>query len=247
MATYDTSRYTKLYEDYEKQENANAQKKKDETNATYDQRLKQAYVTSVQGQKALNETLAKAGIRGGASESAILKAQNNYANNVNTINSERNQAIRDIDSQSAQNKFEYKQTTDMAANSYIEGREAEDRQTAQAEADKKAQADAEYWTAKYGGVTDKKTLKTALANAETIEEQTIIQARMNWIDEDTKAKSEEEKAKKEEENKTYWEAKYSTWYSISKLNKRLEKAKTKAEKSAILARIGYLKAQKKGH
>lgn len=192
MATYDTSFYTKQYDEYAKKQDENAKQQAEKSDAAYNNKLKEAYILRMQNQKNLKEGLAEAGIRGGASETANLNLATNYEKTRNSLNTEKAQASADIYSEAEANKFAYKQTTDAAAQSYVEQRQAEDRQIAQTKAE----------------------------NAE---------------------------AQKREDNINFWTSKYSTYYSTTSLNKAYKNAKTTAEKAIIKARIGYLKAHKKGY
>lgn len=192
MATYDTSFYTKQYKDYAAEQDKRAKEQATKSDAAYDTKMKEAYITRMQNQKKLNENLATSGIRGGASETSTLKLDTNYQNTRNTINTQKTHAAREIQDEAEANKFAYKQTTDAAAQSYVEQRQAEDRQIAQ-------------------------------------------------------NKAETEAAQKREDNINFWTSKYSTYYSTDSLNKAYKNAKTTAEKAIIKARIGYIKAHKKGY
>lgn len=192
MATYDTSFYTNQYNEYAAEQDKTAKKRVEESDAAYNNKLKEAYVTRMQNQKNLNQNLAQAGIRGGASETANLNLATNYERTRNSLNTEKAQASADILSEAESNKFAMKQTTDAAAQSYVEQRQAEDRQIAQ-------------------------------------------------------NKAETEAAQKREDNINFWTSKYSTYYDINSLNKAYKNAKTTAEKAIIKARIGYIKAHKKGY
>ena len=181
MATYDTSRYDAMYKDFEKKQKQTAQTQKAQTEEDYNKRLKEAYISNMQNKKALNENLVKAGIRGGATETSNLKSDIAYQNTRNTLGTEKAQAIRDIDENANANIFDYKQTNDAAKLSYIEQREAEARQLAQAEKENKEAVNIDYLTAKYGGYYKTSTLNTALKNAKTQQEKAIIQARINYL------------------------------------------------------------------
>lgn len=181
MATYDTSRYDQLYKDFEKQQTQTAAKQKAQTEADYNQRLKEAYITNMQSKKDLSDTMAKAGIRGGATETSALKLGTNYQNTRNALNKEKAQAVQNIQDNADANIFNYKQTNDAAKLSYIEQREAEDRQLAQAKQEQAEAVNLDYLTAKYGDVYNTTTLNNALKKAKTKQEKAIIQARINYL------------------------------------------------------------------
>ena len=128
MATYDTSAYDNAIKAYEEKMKADAEAAKKKKNASYDKQAKQAYISSVQNQRALQNSLTQRGIRGGASESSLLKQQAAYQNTRNDIESYRQTALSDIDKDAADKIFDYTTTNEAAKQSYIQSREAEDRQ-----------------------------------------------------------------------------------------------------------------------
>lgn len=194
MASYanETKRYDDLYKDYVNKQNADVAQQKKRTTDDYNAQLKQAYISRMQEQKNLNDNLTQSGIRGGATESSNLKLATNYQNTRGDINKEKSRALEDIDIQANDNKFNYKQATDQAKISYIEQREAEDRQiaanqaaeNAAREAEKAAKAEAakvDFWQAKYGGYYSTKSLNNAYKKAKTTQEKAIIKARINYL------------------------------------------------------------------
>lgn len=181
MATYDTSRYDQLYKDFEKHQKDTAAKQKANAEEQYNARLKEAYISNMQDKKTLADSMARAGIRGGATETAALKTNISYQNTRNDLNKEKAKTLRDIDDNANANIFNYKQANDAAKISYVEQREAEERQLAQNNLEKQEAADLDYLQAKYGGVYDTTTLNNALANAKTQQERAIIQARINYL------------------------------------------------------------------
>lgn len=181
MATYDTSRYDQLYTDFEKKQKEDAAKQKQQTTEDYNQKLKEAYISKMQNQKTLNDNMAKMGIRGGATETSTLKNNINYQNTRNDLNKEKTRALQDIDDNASSNIFNYKQTNDAAKISYIEQREAEDRQIAQNDKSTADAANLDWLQAKYGGIYNTTTLNNALKSATTQQEKAIIQARINYL------------------------------------------------------------------
>lgn len=176
-----TSRYDQLYNDFEKKQKADAAKQKQQTEADYNQRLKEAYISRMQDQKSLNDNMAKMGVRGGATETATLKNNINYQNTRNQLNKDKAQAIQNIDDNANSNIFNYKQTNDAAKISYMEQREAEDRQIAQNEKSTADAANLDWLQAKYGGIYNTTELNNALKSATTQQEKAIIQARINYL------------------------------------------------------------------
>lgn len=99
--------YLDSYAKYEK--NANAQAKKDrqamsdretadlnKSNAGYDSTARQNYINYMQAQKSLPSSLNSLGIRGGASESSLIRLGSNYGSNVSQNESARNTALAEI-------------------------------------------------------------------------------------------------------------------------------------------------------
>lgn len=190
MAKYDTSAYDNMYKEYEKEQLNTADKQKQQTTADYNQQLKQAYINKMQNQKTLSDNMSNLGIRGGASETATLNNNLSYQNTRNTLNSSKMQALQTIDDNANANILSYKQTNDAAKQSYIEQREAEDRQIAQSkketEEERKYEEQNNYWTSKYSKYYSEKSLKKALAKAKTSREKAIINARIGYLREHKK-------------------------------------------------------------
>lgn len=67
-----------------------------ESNAAYDRSARQNYINYMQAQKRLPSELNALGIRGGASESSLLRLGTNYGSNVAANNQARDSAANDI-------------------------------------------------------------------------------------------------------------------------------------------------------
>lgn len=242
-ATYDTSAYDALYNEYAAQQQALAEKQKAATTEEYNNQLKSAYITRMQNQKTLDENLALAGIRGGATETANLKLLSNYENSRNTLNADKVKALQAIDDSLAQNLLSYKQEIDMAKLAYLEQRDSEARQLEQSQLEYER---------------NKQDTLDAEQRANAREDEVYARERADALADAEKATAAEKAAAAEAEAKAaaaekaaaqsdYWTAKYSTWYKISNLNKAYKNATSTEEKTIIKARIGYLQAQKKGY
>ena len=72
-----------------------SQAAQDTANQEYDDLARQAYITMRQSQNALPQQLAALGISGGGSETANLKLQTNYQNNLNTNEQQRAQMLKE--------------------------------------------------------------------------------------------------------------------------------------------------------
>lgn len=230
MATYDTSYYDNSYKEFEERQRKSAETQKAQTEADYNNRLKQAYITNRQTEKSTQDALKQAGIRGGMTETAMLKNAAAYQNTRNTLGTEKASAIREIDKNADDNIFAYKQTNDAAKNAYIEGREAEDREVARAAEEKQAEANVQLWTATYGGYTDVNELQGMLANITDPTEKAIVQARINYL-------NEENTNKKNAENTAWLQSKYGGITDLTTLNKALKNATTTEEKTIIQNQI----------
>lgn len=120
-----TKFYNNAIKSYTKQANAQRATQLNDAKKARDAALKQAYITRVQSGQALNSTLAEAGIRGGATETANLgianqygaavgAANSDYANSVNSINQSINQNIADYTSDMKSRAEEYVQNVAQA-------------------------------------------------------------------------------------------------------------------------------------
>lgn len=74
-SAYDTSAYDNATAAYEKKMKEDAEAAKQAKAAEYDAQAKAAYVSRLQNQRSLNDSLLAAGIRGGATETANAKMQ----------------------------------------------------------------------------------------------------------------------------------------------------------------------------
>lgn len=181
---YDTSAYDRLIDEYNKSVDANTagQIKKAQEAATG--QLKQAYIQRVQNQRNLDNRLAAAGIRGGATETSNLKLANQYGQSVNQINSGLSSSINDINTTANQNKLAYQQEMNTKRQQYIENREAEERANAREDELTKRQQDLDYltaWASKYYSTKKLKAqLKAARASGNSLKVQ-VINARLGFL------------------------------------------------------------------
>lgn len=74
-----------------------ADNQRDDVNEAYDSTANQAYVQSMINQRNLPQLLRSQGLSGGAAESSQLAQQLNYENNINSNETDRAKALRDID------------------------------------------------------------------------------------------------------------------------------------------------------
>ena len=125
-----TKAYDNLYNNYVKSVDQNTAQKVKEAKDAANAQLKQAYVQRAQNQRTLNDNLAAAGIRGGATETANIRLANQYGSAVSSINSGLTNSINDINRTAEQTKLAYKQDIDAKKQQYVEDMEREQRQNA---------------------------------------------------------------------------------------------------------------------
>lgn len=70
---------------------------KQSINDSYDSSAREAYITSMQNQKALPALMSTQGMTGGATESSMLNLQTNYENNLADLENARNTALANAD------------------------------------------------------------------------------------------------------------------------------------------------------
>jgi len=102
--------------------NAQLQAAQQNANSQYDDLAREAYINMRQSQNALPQQLAALGISGGGSETANLKLQTNYQNNLHTSEQQRAQMLQDFALQKLQAQTQ--------ANSDISGIKADAAQNA---------------------------------------------------------------------------------------------------------------------
>ena len=177
----DTSYYTNAANQYEQEQNQNRANQIAEAQKAQTSALKNAYITRLQNERNMNQNLAMAGIRGGATETSNLRLANqygtavnaantDYSNSVNQINQTIDQNIRDYKADMASKAEEYLQNQSNArwqaaredqANRYTMQREDANNKYERKQA--KIAQQTEYWstyyTNLYSGWSDKKAKK----------------------------------------------------------------------------------------
>jgi hypothetical protein len=146
--------------------------------------LRQAYVTRMQDQRSLQDNMARAGIRGGATETANLRLATNYANTRSGIQGQLSNSINDINRTANQNKLAYQQEMDAKKQQYVENRQAEARQAAREDSTQKRTQDIERYTAWASKFFSKKQLQKQLKKANKSGNKLkaqIINARLGYL------------------------------------------------------------------
>ena len=191
-STINTSYYNKQIKNYNAYADNMAKQQIATAKANQQAALKQAYVNRMQNQTALNNSLAVAGIRGGATETAGLNLANQYGQAVIAANSDYANAVNAINQTTAENKFNNQMQTESAKRQYIENRQAEARANKRedkqikyerktAEEQKKYERKTADYTAKYSKYFSVDKLKKARKKAKTSLEKQIIDARIGYV------------------------------------------------------------------
>lgn len=80
--------------------------------------LKQAYLTKAQNERQLRDNLAQSGIRGGASETAMMGLANQYGQARNSANTDYRNSVNSINQAIDQNIFDYTNDMESRAEEY---------------------------------------------------------------------------------------------------------------------------------
>ena len=194
----DTSYYDKAVEAYKKQQETNRQNQIKDAADVRDSALRQAYVQRMQNQLAMNNNLAQAGIRGGASETSNLKLINNYGAQRNAANSDYTNSVTSINRGIDQNIADYQSDMASRAEEYRQNlaqakwqAEREDTENAQKRATDEINRLTDYWSNyynnKYSGYSKKqlkkaeKDIKAKLNKAKTSAEKIRWQQALSGI------------------------------------------------------------------
>lgn len=145
----DTSYYTKAINNYTTQAEKQRATQLGEAKKAQDSALKQAYITRVQNQNKLNESLATAGIRGGATETSNLRLQNAYGTAVGAANTDYSNSVNAINQAIDQNIADYRSDMESRAEEYRQNLAQAKWQAARENALNKYNAQNEYWNNYY--------------------------------------------------------------------------------------------------
>lgn len=110
---YDTS--IQKYKDYAEQLRAN---QLGEAQKTQQSALKQAYITRLQNENKLKDTLTRSGLRGGITETGMLKLANTYGQARAAANTDYNNSVNSINQSIDQNIFDYTADAEARAEEY---------------------------------------------------------------------------------------------------------------------------------
>lgn len=214
-----TSAYDNMARNYARSVDQSTAQQIADANKAAQGQLRQAYVTRMQDQIALNNNLANAGIRGGATETSNMRLMNQYGNTRGQINSQLASSINDINRTAQQNKLAYQQDIDAKKQAYLENRQAEARQAAREEVN---------------NARNRKIQKQQFKQEKKVQNAQLKMQKQQAAD--------THKTLKRTQNIEKYTAKYSKYFDTKKLQKMLKKTKDPIAKQIINARIGYLKS-----
>ena len=166
-----TSFYDKAVDTYRKQQEQNRATQLAAAQKTQQSALKQAYITRLQNQQKLQQSLAASGIRGGATETANIRLANQYGLDRNNANTNYTNSVNDINKSIDQNIADYQSDMESRAEEYRQNMAQAKWQADREDSLNEYNSVADYWnnyyTDYYSGASKKnlnKYLKAAKAN-----------------------------------------------------------------------------------
>ena len=166
-----TSYYTQAVDAYKNQQEQNRATQLAAAQKTQQSALKQAYITRLQNQQKLQQSLATSGIRGGATETANIRLANQYGLDRNNANTNYVNSVNDINRSIDQNIADYQSDMESRAEEYRQNMAQAKWQADREDSLNEFNSAADYWnnyyTDYYSGVSKKnlnKYLKKAKAN-----------------------------------------------------------------------------------
>ena len=170
-AGINTDYYTKAVETYKNQQEQNRATQLAAAQKAQQSALKQAYITRLQNQQKLQQSLATSGIRGGATETANIRLANQYGLDRNNANTNYTNSVNDINRSIDQNIADYQGDMESRAEEYRQNMAQAKWQADREDSLNEFNSAADYWnnyyTDYYSGVSKKnlnKCLKKAKAN-----------------------------------------------------------------------------------
>ena len=168
-----TDYYTQAVDAYRKQQEQNRATQLAAAQKTQQSALKQAYITRLQNQQKLQQSLATSGIRGGATETANIRLANQYGLDRNNANTNYTGSVNDINRSIDQNISDYQSDMESRAEEYRQNMAQAKWQAEREDSLNEYNSVADYWNNYYmdyySGVAKKnldKYLKEAKANYE---------------------------------------------------------------------------------
>ena len=168
-----TDYYDRAVETYKNQQEQNRATQLAAAQKTQQSALKQAYITRLQNQQKLQQSLATSGIRGGATETANIRLANQYGLDRNNANTNYTGSVNDINRSIDQNISDYQSDMESRAEEYRQNMAQAKWQAEREDSLNEYNSIADYWNNYYmdyySGVAKKnldKYLKEAKANYE---------------------------------------------------------------------------------
>lgn len=187
----DTTFYDKAITNYRTQANKQRNTQLAEAKKAQQGALKQAYINRAQNQRTLNNNLATAGIRGGATETANLNLANTYGQAVSAANSDYANSVNTINQSVDQNIFDYTADMKSRAEEYRQNQANARWQAAREDSLNQYNSAVEYWSNYYmdiySGYSKKDAKKAAkkteakLKKAKTATEKMRLQQQLRGI------------------------------------------------------------------
>ena len=239
----DTSYYTNAVKNYTTQANKDRAAQVGEAQRQQDSSLKQAYLTKVQTQKALNDSMAVAGIRGGATETSNLKVNNQYATDRSAANATYANSVNQINQAIDQNIANYRSDMESRAEEYRQNLAQAKWQAAREDANNQWQAAREDATNKWNATREDVINKWQAARDDATNKWQAAREDANnkW------QAAREDKQTERNANIEYWSNYYLDYYSGAKKStldkalktaqENLKKAKTASERLRIQMQI----------
>ena len=165
-----TDYYTNAVDAYRKQQEQNRATQLAAAQKAQQSALKQAYITRLQNQQKLQQSLATSGIRGGATETANIRLANQYGLDRNNANTNYTNSVNDINRSINQNISDYQGDMESRAEEYRQNMAQAKWQADREDSLNEFNSVADYWnnyyTDYYSGVS-KKNLNKYLKKAKT--------------------------------------------------------------------------------
>lgn len=180
----DTSFYNQAIKDYTAQAEKQRATQLGEAKKTQESALKQAYIQRVQNQNALEDSLARSGIRGGATETANLRLQNQYGTAVGAANTDYSNSVNSINQAIDKNIFDYTNDMNSRAEQYrqdlAQARWSAARQDSLNEYNSKNEYWNNYYLDKYSGYSEKALKKAEADVKKKLKSAKTQAAKIRW-------------------------------------------------------------------
>lgn len=166
-----TDYYTNAIKDYADQANKERAQQLGKAEQTRQSNLRQAYVNRLQNERKLNQNLAVQGIRGGASETAMLNLANQYGQARNAANSDYTNSVNDINRSTDQNIRDYTSDMSSRAEEYRQNLAQAQWQAEREDQNNEIARQTEYWSNYYINYYSGYSKKDAKKAVETIQKK----------------------------------------------------------------------------